>query len=410
VTRRATILLLATFAVTRLVGAWLADHPDVYRGGVSPIADPTLYRLWATLILEEGARPYVDVRIEYPPASLPFIVAPSLAPGASYRTALIGLMVAVDVLGLMGILRLARRRGSIAGPWLWTGLIPLLGPIAYLRLDLVPAVATVWALERASVRAWFGVGAWLGFGTLSKLYPVLLLPAAYVASSRRRLLIGGVVILVILGLVPFVATPRGLFHSVLGYHLERGIEIESIWGLILLMAARAGYPIELRYDFGSLNVVSSVSPSLELAAGVLTVSAIVGGVWMAARMSPRDRDRHLSALMFATLTAVVAVATVLSPQYILWLIALGAVAACSPDSLVRPALWLLVPICPLTQAIYPFLFDRLAAGETLPVALLGMRNLLLVAAGLGAFFLIRARLSWSGKQSGIHRSGEGRGA
>lgn len=398
-TRRATILLLVTFAITRLAGAWLADHPDVYRGGVSPIGDPTLYRFWATQVIEEGAQPYTDVRIEYPPGSLPFIVAPSLVPGASYRTALISLMVAMDVLGLFGILRLARRRGSIAGPWLWTGLIPLLGPLAYLRLDLVPAVATVWALERASARGWFGVGAWLGFGTLSKLYPVLLLPVAYLASWRRRRLIGGVALLVILGLGPFVAAPRGLFESVLGYHLERGIEIESVWGLILLTAARAGYPIEFRFDFESLNVVSSVSPTMEVAAAVLGLSAVLGGIWMAARMSPQDRERYLSALMFATLTAVVAAATVLSPQYILWLIALGAAAACSPDSPVRPAVLLLVPICMLTQAIYPFLFDRLAAGEGLPIALLGMRNLLLLAAGLGAFVLVRRAMGEPGDRT-----------
>lgn len=395
-TRRGTVLLLAAFAVTRLVGAWLADHPEVYRGGVSPIGDPTLYRLWATQLIDEGAQPYAEIRIAYPPGSLPFIVAPSLVPGVSYRTALISLMVTVDVLGLVGILRLARRRGSIAGPWLWTALIPLLGPLAYLRLDLVPAVATVWALERAAARGWFGVGAWLGFGALSKLYPAALLPVAYVASSRRRRLIGGVAVVGVLGLVPFVATPRGLFQSVLGYHLERGIEIESLWGVILLTAARAGHPIEFRFDFESLNVLSSVSPALELVAGLLALSAIVGGTWMAARMSPHDRERHLGALMFATLTAVVAVATVLSPQYILWLIALGAATACSPDSPLRPAVWLLVPICLLTQVIYPFLFDRLASGETLPLVVLGMRNLLLVAAGSVAFLQVRRVMGAAG--------------
>jgi hypothetical protein len=409
-TRRATILLLATFAITRLVGGWLADNPDVYQGGVSPIGDPTLYRFWATQILEEGARPYTDIRIEYPPGSLPFIVAPQLVPGLSYRTALIGLMVALDILGLIAVWRIGRRQGSMMGPWAWTGLIPLLGPLAYLRLDLVPAVATLWALERATVRGWFGVGGWLGFGTLSKLYPVLLLPVAFVASSARRRLIGGAVLVGILGSIPFVATPRGLLQSVLGYHLERGIEIESVWGLILLVAARAGYPIQFSFDFESLNVVGSVSPMMELAAGALAVSAALGGTWLAARISPQDRERHLSAVMFATLTAVVAVATVLSPQYILWLIALGAAAACSPESPVRPAVLLLAPICLLTQAIYPFLFDRLAAGETLPITLLGMRNLLLLAAGLGSFLLITARLFGSGRQKGIHRSVEGRGA
>jgi hypothetical protein len=206
-------------------------------------------------------------------------------------------------------------------------------------------------------------------------------------------------VLLVLGFIPFVATPRGLFRSVLGYHLERGIEIESVWGLILLMAGRAGYPIEFRFDFESLNVVSSVSPSMEVAAGVLGLSAVLGGMWMAARMSAQGRERHLSALMFATLTAVVAVATVLSPQYILWLIALGAAAACSPDSPVRPAVVLLVPICLLTQAIYPFLFDRLAAGEGLPIALLALRNLLLLAAGVGAFLLVRRAMAEPGDRA-----------
>jgi hypothetical protein len=188
-------------------------------------------------------------------------------------------------------------------------------------------------------------------------------------------------------------------QSVAGYHLERGLEIESVWGLILLVAARAGYPIQFRFEFESLNVISSVSSILELAAGALAVSAVLVGTWMAARMAPLDRERNLSALMFATLTAVVAVATVLSPQYILWLIALGAAAACSPDSPVRPAVWLLVPICLLTQAIYPFLFDRLAAGETLPIVVLGLRNVMLLAAGVGAFLLIRRAMGGPGDRA-----------
>jgi hypothetical protein len=395
-TRRAVLALVATFTITRLAGAWLADHPETYRGGVSPVGDPTLYRFWATEILEDGARPYTDVRIEYPPGSLPFILAPELAPAVSYRTGLIALMVALDVLGLVGVLRIVRRRGSMLGPWLWTVLIPLLGPIAYLRLDLVPAVATIWALERASARGWFGMGAWLGFGTVAKLYPVVLLPIGYLASTRRRLLIAGAAVPVVLASIPFVATPRGLLQSVLGYHLQRGIEIESLWGAILLTASRAGHPIAFLFDFESLNVVSSLSSTMEVAAGVLGISAVLGGTWMAARMSPEDRELRLGALAFATLTAVVAVATVLSPQYILWLIAMGAAAACDRESPVRGPVFLLAPICLLTQAIYPFLFDRLAAREALPIVLLGVRNLMLLVAGVSAFVLISRRSKLAG--------------
>jgi hypothetical protein len=404
-TRRTVVFLVVTFAVTRVAGAWLADNPDVYRGGVSPVGDPTLYRFWATQVIEERARPYMDVRIEYPPGSLPFILGPGLVSGVSYRTALIALMVAVDIFGLIGVLRIARRRGAMLGPWLWTVLVPLLGPIAYLRLDLVPAVATVWALERASSRGWFGVGAWLGFGTLSKLYPALLLPIGYLASSGRRRLIAGTALLVVLPLIPFVTSPRGLFQGVVGYHLERGIEVESLWGLILLTASRLGYPIEFRLDFQSLDLVSSMSSILELAAAALGLFGVLAGTWLMARLSPRDRERHLSALMFATLTTVVAVTTVLSPQFILWLIALGAAAACYSDSPVRRIVLLLAPISLLTQAIYPFLFDRLAAGETLPIVLLGMRNLLLLATGVGAFVLVRRATTERGRPAS-RRDGE----
>ena len=387
--RRPVALLLLVFALTRLVGAWLADHPDVYRGGVSPVGDPTLYRLWAERIVDQGAAPYVEVRIEYPPGSLPFLVAPHLVPGVSYRPALIALLVAVDLLGLIAVLRMARRRGSLMGAWLWTALIPVLGPIAYLRLDLIPAVATLWAMERASAGRWLGAGGWLGFGVATKLYPLALLPAAYLATPRRGRFIAGAALVLGLALLPFAATPRGLFRSVLGYHLERGIEVESLWGGILLTAAEAGHPTRFRFDFLSLNVVSPVSPALEVVSAALAVVAVVAGAWLTLRMSPSDRQRRLPAVLFGTMVTVVAVATVLSPQYLLWLIPLAAAAASDPSNPIRWEVLALIPACALTQAIYPFLFDRLAAGEAVPLVLLWARNLLLLAAGAWALFRLR---------------------
>ena len=383
-----SIALVAAFTITRLAGAWLADHPEAYGGGVSPVGDPTLYRFWATQVLDHGAVPYTDVRIEYPPGSLPVILAPALVPVVPYRTGLITLLVAVDVLGMVGLLRIARRRGSMLGPWLWTVLIPLVGPIAYLRLDLVPAAATIWAMERASVQGWFGAGGWLGFGAAAKLYPFLLLPAGYLAARRRGLLVAGAAVVLAIALIPFVAAPRGLLHS-LGYHLGRGIEIESLWGAILLVVSRFGYPIGFRFDFESLNVLASAATALRVAAGLLAVSAVAAGIWLAARMSFEQRRRHLSAVMFGTLATVVAVSTVLSPQYVLWIVALGAAAACWASSPIRRLSLLLVPISACTQAIYPFLFEGLAAREPLPIVVLAARDLLLLVVGVGSFILLR---------------------
>jgi hypothetical protein len=389
--RRALVLLLAAFLATRGAAAWLADHPAAYQGGGSIIGDVTLYQYWGEQIADHGAAPYRDVSIEYPPGALPFIVGPALVGPFSYRTVYIALMLLVDAAGMIGLLLIARRWGSLLGPGLWVGLIPLIGPVTYLRLDLVPAVATIWAVERISKASWRGAGAWLGFGAVAKLYPLVLLPPIFVFSSRRKRLAGGALVAVILALLPFAGWGRSLARSVVRYHLERGIEIESLWGAVLLLASKLGLAIRMDFSFESLNVISSLSPSLKLVAGILLLAGVGAATWVAARAAASRQDERLAEIMFATLAIVVALATVLSPQYILWLAAAGAAAACSPTSSVRMPVLLLAPIALLTQAIFPFLFVRLASAEPLALTTLVIRNLLLLVVAAWALVAVASR-------------------
>jgi hypothetical protein len=404
VSRRALVLLAVAFLATRVAGAWLADHPGSYeRGGGSIIGDVTLYQLWGEKIADHGAVPYRDVGIEYPPGALPFIVGPALVGTFSYRTAYVALMLLVDAAGLIGLLLIARRWGSLLGPWLWVGLLPLIGPVTYLRLDLIPAVATIWAVERMSKGSWRGAGAWLGFGTLAKLYPAVLLPPMLVFSPRPKRVAAGALVVAILALIPFAGWGRSLARSVLRYHLERGIEIESLWGAVLLLASKLGLAVRMEFSFESLNVVSSLAPLLKLLAAILLLAGAGTATWMAARAAASRRGERLADIMFATLAIVVALATVLSPQYILWLAAAGAAAACSPTSWVRMPVLLLAPIALLTQAIFPFLFVRLAAAEPLALTTLVIRDLLLLALGAWAFAAVglRSRSERSAKAAGV---------
>ncbi|MGH2554952.1 MAG: glycosyltransferase 87 family protein, partial [Actinomycetota bacterium] len=326
--RRSLGLVIAAFVVTRLVTAWLAVDGETY-GAVT--GDTVLYEAWADRMVEQGQVPYSDFSIEYPPGSLPLIALPKAIPNEalSYRTGFVWLMVLVDAAGLVGLLLLARRWGSELGPWLWVALIPLLGPITYLRLDLAPAVATVWAIERGSVRRWGWTGALLMFAAIAKIYALLLLPAAlWVASDRRRFLLGAAAMA-----LPLLLLGPALDDSVrtlVEYHGERGIQIESLWGSFLLIAIRRGVDAYIVGSFGALHLFGDLTGPIKLAGLLASVAALCAGTWLAARFVPRGDARQLAGAAFVILALVLAVGTVLSPQFLMWIFAPAAAALCAP--------------------------------------------------------------------------------
>ena len=71
-------MLLVIFALSRVVGAWLADNPEVYApstfGAVT--GDVIIYEGWAITLLGNNIAAYSGIGIEYPPAALPFLTVP----------------------------------------------------------------------------------------------------------------------------------------------------------------------------------------------------------------------------------------------------------------------------------------------------------------------------------------------
>ncbi len=368
--------LMALFVVTRCLVASVAVDPAGYRQMVDDdiTGDPLTYERWATEIIDLARRPYRDVAIEYPPGALPVVVVPHLLPGR-YRVNLVALLVAVDAVGLVGLLRLARRWGSPAGAWLWVVSLPLLGPVAYLRLDLVPAVVTVWALDAAAAGRWLRHGAWLGLGALAKVYPVFLLPAA-AAISRRRAVVAGALLAGALGLLPFAGVAGGLARSVLGYYTQRGVQVETLWASGLLLAGRAGYDLDIGYTFGAHHIASGLSSDLKLGSTLLSV-AVLGGSACLAGVLPRGDTPGLAAVWLGTLAGLLASGSVLSAQFMLWLVAAAAAALCTGRPAVRLPGLLVAPLTALTQFVYPVLYHRFQAGEPAALAVLIARNALL---------------------------------
>jgi Glycosyltransferase family 87 len=377
-------LLVLAFFATRLVLAWMADgltpYPEEWIDG-----DVYLYAEDASAVLD-GAVPYSDVELEYPPGALPSIVVPGLlAERVAYRTAFIAFSLIVDAVGFSVLLALRRRWGGIAGAWIWVASVPLLGPIVYLRFDLVPAVATILALERVAAGALARGGGWLGFGTVAKIYPGMLVLPVFAATRRVRLLVGAVAgaLVPVLLLVSYggPATVVALVTDVLGYHAARGIQVESTWSTTLLAAGRLGLvdDVSTSYSFMAHHVEAPIAPLVETIAALAALVALVAGTWLAWRAADRvDPERAAALGAFATLALLLATGSVYSTQYTLWLVALGAVVACLADNPLRGPVALLPLVALLSQLGYPFRYAGLLDAAPRSIVVVGGRNLLVI--------------------------------
>lgn len=390
--KRSVLILVAAFVLARGFLLWDAARPIHLGAGYG---DMVRYEGWAQQVTEQNLAPYSQVAIEYPPGILPFIVAPEFinVGGDEYRERFVALMALVDAAGFVGLMLLARRHGSQAGPWLWIVAITVLGPIAYLRLDMVPAVATIWALERASAGAIRSSGALWGFGILAKLYPILLIPAVVITTTRRKELLialGATVALVLLG---FVGALDHVWQAVIGYHGSRGIQLESTWALVLLTAARRGYESSVAYGYGAYEVNSAISTTLKDLAAVTSIATLALGTWAIAR-GPRDDTGRLAIGLYGLLAGLLGVGTVLSPQFLVWLVALAAVAISFGRAPFRAPLLAIVPIALLTQIIFPYWYGAVVEGLPKGIVVLAARNLLLI--GVSALVLLEL---WSSASS-----------
>ena len=385
--RRRILALLVAFVATRAFLVWLSGF-EVYRS-YSP--DLELYRGWAVSILDEGRFPYRDIAIEYPPASLLPVVLPQLfGDPAGYADRFVLLMLLIDAAAFAGLLATARRTGVHAGAWVWVVAVPVLGPVAYLRLDLLPAAATVLAFERFQRGGWGGGGAWLGLGAAAKLYPAAFAAISMPLVRRWRSLLAGAVIGGLLPLLLFLVAMPALVRNVLGYHSSRGIHTESSWGIGLLFSHRSGTPA-VDASFGGVDVVSDLTSELKLVAVLCSLAVLAGAILVARRRVFRDDVGALARVLYAAIAMLLAVGTVFSPQFVLWAAALAACGLAFRGPGPSWPLFAILPVAALTHYVFPFRFFPLIEGDPGALIPLALRNGLLLGAGLVLMLSLASR-------------------
>ena len=362
----------------------------------------SLYPSWAAE-LAHGHFPFGDAKWQYPPVAGLVFLAPRALPFLSYPTAFSLLMLLCDAAVAAMLLTGSRGAGrSVHGLWLWTLGLPLLIQLPYVRFDVAVtalAVGSVLLLTRSAT----GSGLLAALGALTKAWPVLMLIGTPRGRVTRRSWTAAVVgMLVVTGVLALVFTHE---FSFLGEQGSRGIEVESLPGSLLLLARMFGYHASVHYSYGSYQVSGRFSDGL---ADLAVLGTVVGFGWLL-WWRLRARTWNAATPADAALTAMlifVSTSRVISPQYLVWLLGLGAVCLVFTATGQRPVALSLLPITALTALVYPALWTSLLHGHGLGRALAVLVLLLRNAALLAATLYSALRL-WRGTEArGLRSRGE----
>ena len=338
------------------------------------VNDLYLYRS-ITGLLAEGSLPYLDFDFEYPP-----LAALAIGSGGLFGTGELAYARTFAVVMLGCLLALQWCAGRLAGrPAAWAvALSPLLlGAMIRTHYDLLPAALVAAALLLFARERTTWAFAVLGLGTVTKLFPALLVPIAVAwllgRGERERILPGlaafAAVVLVVS--LPFVG--EGYVEQV-RFHLERPVQIESTPASVLFAVGESsvtGTP-ERPDRFKSNGLDGGYAEEVALVFTALLALTLVA----IAALALRGGDvRRLVLLCLAAVTAFIVLGKVLSPQFMVWLLPFAAILWAWRE---RAIALLCAAASLLTLAEFPRLYFDLVDEDNGAVALVGLRNVVLL--------------------------------
>jgi hypothetical protein len=355
--------------------------------------------------IKEGDLPYRDQDLEYPPLSIPVLIAPIYLDDSTqgfvdgFEWEMLAFDLAIVVLIALALPGDGRRVLSAVGVYT-AGVMMLSGvvlapslidtaPLILARFDLVPmlfVLAAVLARDRGRSATW---SALLSVGAALKAFPLLLYPVLLRGETRlRRVIVAGAIPLLVCAAAVLIMGDE--FGSAISYHSDRPLQIEAV----------AASPFEIAHVLGASGISSTIghggfelsSPGAEAARwisvllGLAAYLALAIGGW-------RSEVSNLK-LATALLAVMVAFAPVLSPQFVLWILPVSACAY----GLGRENLILLAALLFTQIALQNYDgVDALSGGFVWPLA---VRNVfLLVFLWLVAWPVVREAPGFAGRVS-----------
>ena len=349
--------------------------------------------------------------LEYPPLTLA-IFSPALFAPLPYYQMVFAIFMALSAVFIYWLLlRYAPRGAALAfafymliGAW----------ATAEARFDLIPAALTLLCVIAAERKHWTYAYIALAFGFLLKIYPILFLPALFIAEQtdaqrfpipssplalstlpeelwrtlrgipqwrwKNTLIFFGMLVGItgLFALLDF----RGAVLSQLSYFANRPVQVESTGSSLLFLGTLLGDPVKIVYTFGSINIMSALGGPVALVFDALFVLGYLYVIFLQWRGKLDITQAFIAILLVFVITG-----KVFSPQYLIWIIPLLVYSGAFDR------FWLITwgLISLITTYIYPYLYTRTLNGLEVPylpgfIESVAVRNTLLVVLTLAYLF------------------------
>ncbi len=355
--------------------------------------DPQIYEDDANALFA-GKLPYRDVVLEYPPYAIAIFVLPRLI-GGDYLNTFVLLAAGCDLLIRVALLwagiRYTRHLTSFAPLLYYCVSVVFLKYVLFQRFDLFPAViclATVFLFVSGRAGT-AGLLVSTVFGM--KLFSLLFVGPLFILALRERklhrFLIGlGIGFLPII-LLSFVV-PWWRFVE---YQSNRGLQCESLAASCVWAASKCGLTEAFWVAVKRWTEVQGTWATAVLPwARVLFAGTVLLSIAVASRTALWVQELSasgLARLLLTPLLAFVAFNTVLSPQFMIWLVPFGALAMLEGNRSPMIALSLATMLTPI---IFPSFNSDYSDGlNGFETSILLIRNMTLVIVWV---FLVREQL------------------
>ncbi|MDD2655757.1 MAG: hypothetical protein PHQ80_03765 [Candidatus ainarchaeum sp.] len=268
--------------------------------------------------------------------------------------------------------------------------------LIYFVIDRVEIVAVALAFSGAYLFSeGKRMGGWLAAiaGAFVKVFPVFLLPLFAIPEwgkkgGAKRVGIAGAVCVLLL-----LASPATI--NSLMYQSQRGLQVESVYSSVLLAANQfLDMGIRTQESWGSVHLVLPEGLQWLVPASTLLQAAAVGAVILAYALDKRRGSRFWE-YCFLVLAVGVLFGKIGSTQFMLWPVAFAVPLIGKGDMRLYA---MCIALAVFAILVFPYGWYSLYMMETLPIAVLAARNLVL--AGMVAH--VGLRLNEKGMEKAEH--------
>lgn len=373
-------LLWSAFAVVHVVVAVLGRVlPNQPMGDVYLVYEP-----WATRAVSGQGVVGITEPWVYPVLALvPMILAGSVAWILDYALGWAIVVTALDAVAFAILVGDARSRGRSLAAATWLVFALLLGPVGMYRIDaiLVPLaiVGMLWVVGRP-----WAASVALAVATWIKVWPAALLVAIVIAVRRRGAVVGGAAaVSAVVVAVALLAQGAGHVLGFVTQQTGRGLQLEAPVSMLYVWQAAAGVDGSFIYYDPEMLTFQVAGPRVDdvIAAMTPLLACVVAGIaalGVVVALRGARTVRLLPPLSLALVTALIVVNKVGSPQFLTWLIPPLVLWVVVDRARAWPLALLGVAAAAMTQLVYPLTYGLLLVADPVPVALLTVRNAMMV--------------------------------